>query len=260
MKRMLMLSFVVTGFITMIPLRLYAVSAPTGDSTATLTVTSPGRSIDIYDGTRWIGATPLMQSPLDTGRHILRFGVHHNGTWMDLLLAETLSVSSGAHVERIITLPSPRRITSEPSGASVYAGDSLLGVTPALVSLNRNPGMLRFVRDGYIDATIPVADGDAEIHAALTMNAGAVPEANTILAGYNERSNTTLYLSGGVAVLSGVAAAYWKIKADELYDGYRRTGDASSLGRMRSMDTASGVSLVVSQIGLSVFTYLLLTR
>ncbi len=68
-----------------------------------------------------------------------------------------------------------------------------------------------------------------------------------------------LYASGGVAVVAGVAAAYFKINADDRNDAYHLTGDPSLLDERRRLDTAAGFAFAATQIGFAIFSYLLLT-
>ena len=242
------------------PCRVKAQTVPS-DSSGVISVTSPGRQLDVYNGSRFFGVTPLSSATVDTGTHIFRYGTHGDGTWHTMIMAETIRVAANARIERMITVPSPRRITSEPSGASVFAGDSLLGVTPALITLDGDVSTLRFVRNEFDEMTLPVNAGSMELHAVLHPRIdGSRPDAHMALAGNHVSNNTSLYASAAVAVLSGIAAAHWKIRADELYDEYHYTGNEGALSKMRTLDRASTISLVASEIGLSVFTYLLLSR
>ena len=68
-----------------------------------------------------------------------------------------------------------------------------------------------------------------------------------------------LYASGGVAVVAGVAAAYFKINADDRNDAYHLTGNPSLLDERRRLDTSAGIAFAATQIGFAIFSYLLLS-
>ncbi|MBI3189020.1 MAG: PEGA domain-containing protein [Ignavibacteriales bacterium] len=73
-------------------------------------------------------------------------------------------------------------------------------------------------------------------------------------------NNLPMYLTASGAVLSGAVAAYFKLKADNLYKDYDRTGDQSVLDKVKTYDTISGIALGVCEINLGLLTYILLSK
>lgn len=61
-------------------------------------------------------------------------------------------------------------------------------------------------------------------------------------------------LLGGIVVLGGVSA-YFKLKADDYYDDYRRTGDESLLDKTDAYDTISGISFGLLQVNFGFLIY-----
>lgn len=233
----------------------------TVDSAAFFSIQSASDTFDVFDGSHFLGTTPLQGTMVIPGTHVLRYAVHCPDVWRETSEAETLTATAGKRIERTISPPAIRSITSEPYGAGIFAGDSLLGKTPALVILDHTVHTLRFVKPGFEEQTVALSSGAADIHVVLSIRPDSkTPGSEVILAGYNSRGDFPIYASGAVAVLSGAAAAYWKIKSDNYYDNYRNTGNTDALTHVHSLDKAAGASLIISEIGISVFTWLLLTR
>ncbi len=69
-----------------------------------------------------------------------------------------------------------------------------------------------------------------------------------------------VYLTTAGAVLSGAAAAYFKVQADNHYNSYLYSGDQQLLDKVKREDIAAGIALAVCQINLVTLTYLLLSR
>lgn len=73
-------------------------------------------------------------------------------------------------------------------------------------------------------------------------------------------SNTRLYVVAGAGLLSGIAAAYFKQKADRVFDDYQQTSDPSLLENTRRYDRWSGVALMIFELSFAALTYLLLSE
>jgi len=71
---------------------------------------------------------------------------------------------------------------------------------------------------------------------------------------------TKLYIAGGATVVTGVAAAYFKIKADNRYDEFLGTDNVLLRNESKKLDTAAAFFLVATQIGLAFFIYYLLSE
>ena len=69
-----------------------------------------------------------------------------------------------------------------------------------------------------------------------------------------------LYIAGAATVVSGVAAAYFKVKADGKYQQYFDTGNNTLLSQTNDLDTAAGIAIAATQVGLGLFTYFLFSQ
>ena len=221
---------------------------------ARLTVTAPVAGLRIYLDSVSLGTTPADSLPIPAGAAVLRVFPADGKSWSGPILEESLRVLQGDHVVRQVVLPRILRITSEPYGARVYAGDSLAGTTPMLLDAGAGAAMVRLSLDGYEDAVMPLS---GDLHAMLVPVSGTP---GTALSSEPLRGMGPMYLTGGGAIVAGAAAAYFKIKADAAYADYRQSGDAAKLDDVRRLDLLSGISLAVGELSLFALTYQLLSR
>lgn len=228
-----------------------AAEAQTG---ARLTVRAPVPGLAVMLDSVQVGRTPLDSLPIGEGVMVLRVLPLAGRSWSGPVVIETLAVRAGDHVVRDVEFPAIRRVTSEPFGAGVFYGDSLLGATPMLLPGGIDGGMVRITLAGYEDAVVPFT---GDLHVVLAPRAGTVP---SYLATEISGNMTPVYAATGATVLAGAAAAYFKIKADSHYADYRRSGSDADLDKVQRYDLLSGISLAVSEISLFVLTYQLLSR
>ncbi len=230
-------------------------------ASATLTVRSSPDSVFIYIDTLLIARTPIDSVIVQEGTHVI-VAVHPDADiWEYQSMRETLSVHPSEHIFRTFNFPPVYHITSTPFDAAVEFGDSIVGSTPLLLVMNDDKKDVKVFKEGYEPASILLEAGRPEIHVQLTPLTGAVNTSRSIyLANIQSKNNFPVYLSTGTTVLTGVLAAYCKIKADSYYADYQRSGDPLTLNRVKTMDAVSGVSLAASEISLLVLSYFLMSR
>ena len=236
-------------------------SAATQFSHALLTVRSSLPGVRVFIDTFALGTVPLDTVAIDTGGHILHF-VHPDGNqWLYPAMTETLIVHPSEHIERTVHFMELYSVTSEPYGATVQWNDSVLGQTPLRIPLPSSHPVIMLSKDGFQKETVPLSSDVRNMHVVLHPLTGGMGSASSLyLTQQQSKNSMPLYLATGATVLTGAAAAYFKIKADNAYLDFRRNGDQSSLDQVHKFDTLSGVSLVVSELNLLLLTYLLLSR
>jgi len=107
---------------------------------------------------------------------------------------------------------------------------------------------------------IPLSGDGGEIHVSLQTRLRGVPAEPMILTREQSKNSLPIYLTSGTAVVAGVAAAYFKIKADSRYNDYQQSGDPAALEGVHRYDTISGMALVTSEASILFLSYLLLSR
>ncbi len=249
--------FLLTLFFCMNALQTFAV-VDTLEHCGYLTVQSENEHVSVYCDTAFLGTAPLVRIPVETGTRVFRFTRSEGKRWYSTAIAETIVVRDGEEIARQIKFPLVRHITSVPDGASVMVGDSVIGSTPMFLESSSLEGMITVLREGYESATLPVHD---DVHVVLIRHEiGSGFEISPYLVSDEGNNHTSLYLTAGATVLTGAAAAFFKIQADSYYSDYRRTGNSSDLDNVRKYDLYSGISLAASQISLFILAYHLLSQ
>jgi hypothetical protein len=116
-------------------------------------------------------------------------------------------------------------------------------------------------KSGYEQTAIHLAE-DPFVTVSLKKMWQADQENEEYIGQSSVRSSKTveLYITGAATILSGVAAAYFKVKADDRYQHYLRSGDDALLSQTHRLDTAAGVAIAATQVGLGLFTYFILSQ
>lgn len=218
----------------------------------------------IIDGS-FVGCTPVTVDTLQPGMHEVRLFHPDVENWLTERVTDSINVSPG-DVRTLRYAFVPRYLLrSIPDGAEVYLGDSLVGAAPSIIRItSRMEGQtIQLRKEGY--ETIPVQPAHSERGVITVMlpplwRQGSQKEAVFREEMTNGKRNLRLYIAGTATVLSGVAAAYFKVLADNRYDEYLRTGNPALRTETNKLDTASGVALAITQIGLGLFTYFLLSE
>lgn len=225
---------------------------------ATLSVKSSTGDMDVFVDSDFLGKTPLVDAAIPAGSHIVRYLHPDHRSWSHAPLSETLIVADGENYTRTITPKVPTLVTSEPFGATVEEADTLLCTTPCIMGSIAEVRTFRIAKEGYVQREAIVFPGTARVHLVLVPDS---TEAGKKEVGREIRysSNTvSIFATGTAAILSGVAAAFFKIKADNLHAEYQRTGDQRLLDRIRSYDRVAGISLAASELSLILLSYVVL--
>lgn len=203
-----------------------------------------------------LGTTPLTVS-LEPGRHYLKIISPDVENWLSPPVTDSISVIAASPQTLQYSVTPNILILTSPSGAEVFAGDSLIGTTPLVV---KNGLSLKLHKQGFEDTTMEAVNGRRgvlSIPLKKEWQSGA--EESTLTDASEKRSPLKLYLSGAAAILAGATTAYFKVKADNAYSDYLQTGQTNSLSQTNRLDTAAGISLAATELSLGLFTYFMLS-
>lgn len=222
-------------------------------------------SLVIIDGEQ-VGVTPLTLEKLSIGLH--RLTMHHPdfSNWLASSVSDTFRVVPGIPLTLRYRLEPRYIVTTSPFDAELVIGDSVIGKTPVAVNSEffsnqlKSPGVRK---PGYEPVTLDLANAQRGI---LSVNLKRIwqndNDQNEIFRPNNGQTSHTLRftLTAASTILSGAAAAYFKIKADNRYQSYRDTGDPALLSQAHRLDTGAAIALLVSQVSLGLFTYFVLSN
>lgn len=208
------------------------------------------------------GMTPLTIDSLRSGRHLLRLVETDLSSWLSGRIDDTLTLAPGESRTLKYTFDRRVMVVTDPSGAVVYMGDSVAGITPCvLVSSSGLPPSVTVLRKGYEKAVILLPAGNPGIARAELQKIWQSEGSESPLmaeSGGSDRTGLRLYVAGGATIAAGIATAYFKIRADGRNALFQETGDPALQRETHRLDTSAAVSLLITQIGFAFFTYYLL--
>ncbi len=235
-----------------------------GQTAFRLIVTSDPSGAGVYGDSGLIGTTPLDTTlPVAANARVralrLKIVGGESGNWFVPVLFDSIGLPTGT-ITRHYDLPLAARVASEPQGADVLLGDSLLGTTPLFAVVPRTVALLTLRKDGYRSREMMLDPGTPNYHVQLDpVDPAGGPKAVYLVAD-GGKSATTMFIAAGTAVAAGATAAYYKERADRAYAEYNITGDEGTLDRMRKNDLVSGIALAVAEISLGYLLIELLSR
>jgi len=239
------------------------IASPGGDGTdssrALLVITSEPSGVRVYSDTTFLGTTPLHADSLPSGMLRLRILGADPSVWFSPVLFDSVFLVRGETAGRHVVLPRVVRVTSQPPGAGVRLGDTVLGTTPLYGLIPPGAVTLTLGREGFADQQMLVPDGLETAHAVLAPVDQAAGAAGPLL-GRVGRSAAPVIVATAVAVVSGAASAYLKTRADTYYENYRGSPDGATLDRVRRYDLFSGITLGVAELSLGYLIVELLSR
>ena len=223
-------------------------------------VSSPER-VRIYIDSLFSGFAPRESIKVTAGRHILRFVHPDNSDWSLRTVTKPVSVNPYEHITVQVKFPGSCHITTNPFGADLNVGDSLYGRTPFILPVAGESIIISLSKERYNPIAETVDRNLPRIHFDLQRSGLAEKDAESAyLQSVARGPEIPLYISAGTTVLAGAAAAYFKIKADNRYSEYQKRGDPGALDRVRRLDRAAGVSLIISEMSFFLLSYLLISR
>jgi len=243
-----------------------AISPPASDQSnhrAGLVVTSNVPGALIYLDSLSVGVTPLDRTDLRPGVYHLRVIHPERRSWYSDSIDDTVELKPDGRLEFRAFFDYVYRIQSIPFGAKILLGNLYQGETPAVLKTpNRLVGTLLLRKEGYDDASYDLGRWNGElIELVLKPRQGIENIEHALnLEPATFRHKTPILVSGIVGIASGVAAVYFKQKADKSFGDYQQTGDQTLLSRTERYDTISGVSLVAFELSLTSLAYLLLNQ
>ena len=237
-------------------------SAAPGSGSITI-LTGADTAIVFVDSVR-AGTTPLTVDSLRGGKHLLRLFQRDIHSWLAGRINDTVYLSPGE--KRTLRYAFERRVMviTDPSGAIVYMGDSAAGTTPCVLASGPGgfPANVTVVRKGYERTILSLPKGDPGIARVELQKIWQSEQPDSPLmteSGSSEHTGFRLYVAGGVAVAAGVAAAYFKIKADGRNALFQQSGDPSLQRETARLDTSAAISLLITEVGFGFFSYYLLS-
>lgn len=229
-------------------------------SSGRLTVQSVPAGAEVYVNKKFVGNTPLQDLKVESGSVHVRVVYPSARAWNAIEKVDTLFIYEGQRTLFEADLGVTLSLNSVPGGAEVMGNSQKLGRTP-LFWRGSSLRDLVLTKDGYEEEAVSVSHlvksaplvrmkpdrfgtVDPEVLSPSSLNGGA--------------DRLPVYLSASAMILSGIAAAYLKDKADREFEIYERTLNPENRVATQRLDRQSGVAFSITQISFAALAYFLL--
>ena len=245
---------------------------------AYLAVRSEPPGLEVFLDDSLLGTTPLDSVVVNLDE--LRQRVNSDGVSRHLLLVRSPDVKGSWFARdwsrKIVLAPGelavyeadfPRHtvIESHPYGADILVDDVPAGNTPALLNLAGSTALL-LSREGFDAHKVQITEESVESHFKVRLQRTTESPSIGAVQVLNEMSGKNLekYRVGSLSLtlVAGVAAVYFKSRADEWHERYLQPAPPELrrlyYDKTRRYDAFSGVSFGVFQAGFALSLYLLM--
>lgn len=242
----------------LVPLCLVAQESTDTVRIGFVTVRSLPSGAHVFIDSVHAGITPLERYELPAGDHELRVFYPTPLDWNAFVQKRTIRVEAGGSIESSFEFGSLLSIHSVPSGASVLFDGSELGQTPLFYrSTAAMRGSVTISKKDYQSVTLPIREMPPLVR--LKPDGEVLPQ---LMVEYSSAAPQRTWItisSGAGMVVFGVAAAYFKDRANKQFDRYSLTNDPSYLSSTHRYDRLSLISLIVTQATFAILVYSLLS-
>ncbi|MDP2886498.1 MAG: PEGA domain-containing protein [Ignavibacteria bacterium] len=260
----MMRAFVIAG--AFLCSSLFGQSKPTADSVGTVRIITEPSGADLYIDSLFVGKSPLQSVALAPGSHTIRAFYPSVFAWNAIVTREPFDIFGGDHLEKRLSVGQVMRIQSDPPGGIVHSDGSVIGTTPLYARSHRSsPADLMIRKEGFDSLRIPLSEikaGFVRVQLSPKSGLGRAVRPADILVGNGAAATDhwLTYASGAASIVSGVASAYLKDRANRNFDSYLRTNNPADLSSTRRLDREAAAALIISQISFALLAYVLLSE
>jgi hypothetical protein len=239
---------------------------PRADSAGTVTITTEPAGADVYIDSLFVGKSPLRGVTLERGSHRIRAFYPSVFAWNASMIQDSLTVTDANETEKRLELSEVLRVQSDPPGGIVRYRGAELGPTPLYTSLpSMIAGDLVVQKEGYDSLLVPAGErtnGLIRVKFSQQIGGGSFSRPSDVLGvnGAIPRDYMMTYVSGAAMIVSGVASAVMKDRANRNFDAYLLNNNPADLSATRRLDRGAAATLIVSQISFAVLAYFLLSE
>ena len=256
--------FIIAG--TLLCSILSGQTQPPADSAGIASITTDPAGADVYIDSVLIGKSPLKGITLARGAHKIRAFYPSVFAWNAIVVLDSLTVSGSAPQEKRLILGEILRVQSDPPGGTVRYGGTELGSTPLYLRLPSKPaGDLVIQKEGYDSLRVSTSEmnlGFLKVQLSPRNGSGISSRPSDVLGinGAIPKDYMMTYASGAAMIVSGVASAIMKDRANRNFDTYLQSNNPADLTATRRLDRGAAATLIISQISFAVLAYFLLAE
>lgn len=186
---------------------------------------------------------------VNSGSHNI-FLINSNLQWNKSIIKDTIIVTGSDSLYQFeYSFDDEKILRTIPNDVYVFSNDILIGHTP--YKLPASLTELRLSKPDYSSTTLLL--NEADLSQPIKLNFVGEPKGKNFVDTYWFEALI------GSAVVFGVTAAYFKLKADNMYEDYLISRNPSELEKIDQYDAYSGAALGLLQINFGIIIFKLLT-
>lgn len=218
------------------------------DSTM-LTVRTNVNSAGLFIDDKLSGVGKTIQVQVDSGIHLIQI-VEDLKKWNAEIIYDTIIVKANDELILTYNFKSQVLLNTKPQDVYVFEKDSLIGFTPILL------------KEGYVDLKLEKPDYKSIYVTQNEISDDKIPELQFTGQPTDQQfyGSIMFYTLLGTAIALGVTTAYNKLKADDLYEEYKITGDKGLIDNIEHYDDQSAWTLIATELCIGAIIYFFLAE
>jgi hypothetical protein len=248
------------GLGLLFPLCLSAQESADTSRLGLITVRSRPSGASVFIDSVFAGKTPLERHQLPSGEHEMKVFYPSVSDWNAFVQQKSFRLDVGSEIESSFEFGSILTLHSVPSGAVVSFLGNELGRTPLLYRSNTTlQGNVMLGLDDYKSVSVAISEKPSVVRLEYLRDSQPPSE---LTVEYPSVAPQRKWMSIGSAagmVVFGVAAAYFKDRANRDFERFASTADPAFLSSTDKYDRLSLISLIMTQATFGLLIYSLLS-
>lgn len=226
------------------------------DDVGYLKINAKHKGLEVKLDGKTIGYTPLNILAVPVGTHAISVAHFDKNNWLGKTWLNEVMIADGDTAFLQVNFKKSLSVNSSPYEAEVFIENRFVGETPFFFEMDEGESTrITLKKRSYKDTTFTINATDFEkIHVQLNE---VTKTKNMILhdrfEGAKVKTNKNRFLwTLGASVLSGALTLYFRTKADDKYNRYRKTGNPDSFNGLyddaKKLDKFAAVSYGTFQV------------
>lgn len=219
------------------------------ESFTILTIKTNVDSAGLFIDDNFIGVDDEFQIELEPGVHSIQIAEELK-KWNAEIIIDTVQIEKSGELFLSYTFKDQALLNTNPQDVYVFEEDSLVGFTPILLEA------------GFKELKLDKPDYKSIYVTPDEISNGKIPELLFTGQPPNQQfyGSTMFYTLLGTAIALGATTVYNKLKADDLYEEYKITGDRGLIDNIEHYDDQSAWTLIATEIFIGVIIYFFLAE
>jgi hypothetical protein len=219
------------------------------DSLTILKVQTNVDSASLFIDGNFISVGNELQIEIEPGVHSIQI-VEEMKKWNADIITDTIQIEKSRDLFLSYTFKNQSLLNSNPQDVYVFEKDSLVGFTPILLEA------------GFKELKLEKPDYKSIYITPEEISNGEIPELQFTGQPPEQQfyGSTMFYTLLGTAIALGATTVYNKLKADDLYEEYKFSGDLGLIDNIEHYDDQSAWTLIATELCIGAIIYFFLAE